>query len=130
MPPRPGRSGAAGQGADLVGDRVHLGDEPGGGVAVGVGGVEPVDVREEDQQVSLHQPRHNGREGVVLADGGLDADFVGGHGVVLVEDGQGAQGEEPLQGVAEMAAAAGSRTSSAVSRICATVWWYSEKSLS
>ena len=55
-------------------------------MGLGVGIVEAIDVAEEDQQVRLAQPRHDGGEGVVVAQDLVMArlDLGGGDGIVLV----------------------------------------------
>lgn len=82
-----------------------LGD-PGGAGGAGRSVVEAVDVGEEDQQVGVDEVGDEGGEPVVVA----EADLVGGDGVVLVDDGDGAHLQELVQGavgVAVVTAAAG-----------------------
>ena len=59
-----------------------------------VRGVEGVDVAEQDQRVGVHQVRDQGGQPVVVA----EADLVGGHGVVLVDDRDHAELEQPAEG--------------------------------
>ena len=68
-------------------------------MGAGVGGVETVDVREEDEQVGLHTHGDAGGQGVVVA----DLNFFRGHGVVFVDDGQGVQLQQTDHGVVEVA---------------------------
>ena len=75
------------------------------GVPVGVSVVQTVDIAEQDQQVGVYRRRYDSGQGVVLADGVLHAHLVGGHGVVLVDNGQRAQLQQPENGVAHVAAA-------------------------
>lgn len=78
MGPGPGqRQNFFGQGRDL-------GNEGGVRMGVGVGGVETVNVRQENEYVGLHADGHDGGQGVVVA----DAQLFGGHGVVFVDNGQ------------------------------------------
>ena len=72
----------------------------------GVAVVEAVDVGEQDEQVGADEVGDEGGEPVVVA----EADLVGGDGVVLVDDGERAHGEELVEGavgVAVVGAAAG-----------------------
>ena len=62
----------------------------GGRVALGVGGVEAVDVGEEQELVGLDHLGDPGGEAVVVA----EADLGGGDGVVLIDDGDAAEGEQ------------------------------------
>ena len=71
------------------------------GVDVRVGGVEPVDVRQQDQQIRIDALGDDGRQRVVVA----DAQLLRRHGVVLVDDGHGAQLQQAFQGVGEIAVA-------------------------
>ena len=68
---------------------------------MGVGIVETVDIAEKDQQVGLHQPGHNGGEGVVVAQ---DLALAGLNlcGVVLVYHGDDAQLQQGLKGIAQV----------------------------
>ena len=68
-------------------------------MGVGVGGVEAVDIREQDEQVGLHTHGDAGGQGVVVA----DLNFFRGHGVVFVDDGQGVQLQQTDHGVVEVA---------------------------
>ncbi len=52
----------------------HLVDRAGIGVGAGIAGVEPVDVGEQDQLIGADRHRHQGREGVVVA----EAQLIGG----------------------------------------------------
>ena len=58
-----------------------------------VGVIEAVDIAEQHQRVGADQVRHQGREPVVVA----EPDFVGGHGVVLVDDRHRVQSTQPVQ---------------------------------
>ena len=68
---------------------------PGG---CGVGGVQAVDVRQEDEHIGVDAPCHDGGECIVVA----DDDLVGGDGVVLVDDGQCPQLQQTVQGVGKV----------------------------
>ena len=76
----------------------HGGNQHGGGILAGVGGIQAVDIRQQHQQRRPHAFGHNGSQGVVVADDNL----LGGHGVVFIDDGQGPQVQQPVQGVAEI----------------------------
>ena len=89
---------APGQGENFVIQLFNDGNEGGVGVLVGVGGVEAVDIRQQDQQICPDALGHVGRQGVVVA----DDDLLGGHGVIFVDDGQDAQFQQTVQGVAEI----------------------------
>ena len=78
-------------------DRVDLGDEAGGGVDGGIGGVEAVHVGEDDEQIGVDEVRHEGGEAVVLTDAAGEH-LVEGDGVVLVHDRDGAAVEQVAQG--------------------------------
>lgn len=89
---------------DVVG-AVDFADAGGAGFA-GVAVVEAVDVGEQDEEVGADEVGDEGGEAVVVA----EADLVGGDGVVLVDDGEGAHGQELVEGavgVAVVGAAAG-----------------------
>ena len=88
-------------------------------VGVGVGGVQAVDVAQQHQQVGMDAAGDDGGQRVIVADGG---DLVGGNGVVLVDDGQRPQFQQPGQGVLEIQPRPSCSTSTPVSRICATLW--------
>ena len=63
------------------------------GIAARVGGVEAVDVGEEDQGLGRGHHGDPGREPVIVA----EADLARGHGVVLVDDRDHAQAQQGLQ---------------------------------
>ncbi len=67
-----------------------LADQLGSGVVPGVGGVQPVEVREQDEKGRPHVVRHQRGETVVVA----IADLVGRDRVVLVDDGHGAERQQ------------------------------------
>ncbi len=67
-----------------------------------VGGVQPVDVGEQDEQLRLGQLGDDGREGVVFPDGVVYADLVGDHGVVFVDDGDGLELKQTQEGIAHV----------------------------
>ena len=73
-------------------------------MGVGIGGVQAVDVTQQHQHVSLGAAGHDGRQRVVVANGG---DLIGGNGVVFVDDGQGTQLQQAGQGVLKVHAAFG-----------------------
>ena len=62
--------------------------------------VERVDIRQQHEQIGVHQARHQCGEAVVVA----EPDLVGRDGVVLVDDGQDAQPHQPLHGALRVAA--------------------------
>ena len=63
-----------------------------------VGGIEPVDVREQDQQIRPDARGHDGRERIVVA----DAEFRDRDGVVLIDDRDRVQLQQALDGVLEV----------------------------
>lgn len=91
--PRP-----AGQFPDLPGERGDFRDEGGLWMGMGVGGVKPVNIGQQDQQVCLHAHGHHGGQGVVVP----DPHFLGGHRVVFVDDGQGLQVQQTAHGVVKV----------------------------
>ena len=92
----------AAHGLDLGGDGFDDGDVAGVGVAAGVGGVEAVDVGQQDQLVGLDHFGDAGGEAVVVA----EADFGGGDGVVFVDDGDAAERQQGAEGLAGVEVAA------------------------
>ena len=68
------------------------------GILVGIGGIQTVDVRQQNQQVGLYGLGHLGGQGVVVT----DDDFLGGYGVVFVDDGQSTQLQQTVQGVGKI----------------------------
>ncbi len=68
------------------------------GVVARVGGVEPVDVGQQHEQVGARQDRHLRRQEVVVAEG----DLIGGGGVVLVDDRHHPPVEQLAQGLARV----------------------------
>ena len=87
---------------DFGGHGFDDGNVGGVGVAARVGGVEAVDVGQQDQLVGLHHFGDAGGEAVVVA----EADFGGGDGVVFVDDRDAAQGQQRVQGLAGVQVAA------------------------
>ena len=71
----------AGHGLDLGRDLGDLGDDGGVLMVAGIGGIEAVDVRQQNQGVGADHRRHPGRQAVVVA----ETDFVGGDRVVFVD---------------------------------------------
>ena len=67
--------------------------------------VETLDVAEQEEGVSAHEMRHQSSEPVIVA----EADLVGGDGVVLVDDGDNTQPEEPGHGVQRVAVRGGAQ---------------------
>ena len=65
----------------------------GGRVALGVGGVEAVDVGEEEELVGLDHLGDPGGEAVIVA----EADLGGGDAVILVDDGDAAEAEQVVR---------------------------------
>ena len=93
----------AGAVADQVVDRavepLDGGDEPAAGLAR-VAVAKTIDVGKQHQQRGPDQVGHDGRQPVVVAEGGLQ--FLDGDRVVFVDDGDGAefqQGQEGISGV-------------------------------
>ena len=64
-----------------------------------VAGVQTVHIGEQDQQVGVDERGHQRGEAVVVA----EPDLLGGHGVVLVDDRDGAQIEQAAQGPVRVA---------------------------
>ena len=93
---------AAGHGLDLGGDHLDDGQVAGGRVAAGVGGVEAVDVGQQDQRLGQRHDGDAGGEAVIVA----EADLVGRHRVVLVDDRDDAQPQQGLDGGAGVEVAA------------------------
>ncbi|MNX48816.1 hypothetical protein D3C86_794090 [compost metagenome] len=85
-----------GEGAQGVVYGLHLFDELGIRVGAGIRGKEPLLVSEQDQQIRIRQDGGAGGEVVVVP----HLDLGGGHGVVLVDDGDDAMIEQGAQGVA------------------------------
>jgi hypothetical protein len=73
-----------------VGDLLH---EPGAGIDARVGGVEPVHVGQEHEQLGTEEHRHLGGEEVVVP----ERDLVGGRRVVLVDHRHDAPAEQGLE---------------------------------
>ena len=71
-------------------------------VSAGVGGVEAVDVREQQQTVGADHFGHAGGQAVIVA----EADFGGGDAVILVDHGDAAEAEQGGQGGARVQVAA------------------------
>jgi len=64
----------------------------------GIGGIETVDIRQDDQQVRVGKMDHHARKIVVVA----ELDLIYGNGVVLVDDGHDAVLEEHLERVSRV----------------------------
>ncbi len=94
--------GPAGGGHQFVGDLVDHLQPRGCRIAARVGGVEPIDVRQQHQQVRADHLRGAGGQAVVVA----IADLLGGHRVVLVDHRDGVQAQQGLQGGAGVQPAA------------------------
>ncbi len=94
--------GVAGHRLDRGGDALDRVDEFGVGVGDRRGGVEAVDVGQQDEQVGAHHGGDAGREAVVVA----VADLAGGDGVVLVDHRHGAKSEQRGDGRAGIEVAA------------------------
>ena len=71
-------------------------DELGAGVAPGVGGVEPVEVGEEHEDVGAHQVGDQRGQAIVVT----ETDLVVGDGVVLVDHRDAAQLQQAHEGLA------------------------------
>ena len=81
---------------------VHLGNGTGLGIAAGIPRIKAVDVGEQHQLIGPNGHGHQGGEGVVVA----EAQLIGGQGVVLVDHGRDAPGEQLLEGAAGVLVAA------------------------
>ena len=88
----------AGHGLDLGRDLTHLGHQGGTRIAARVGGIQPVDVGQQHQRIGADHLRHPGGEPVVVA----EADFIGRHGVVLVDHRHRLELQQGLDGVARI----------------------------
>ena len=93
------RALAAAQGADIVVDAVHTLNEGGGGILVGIGGKETVDIGKEHQHIGAHADGYEGREGVVVA----NADLLGSNRIVFVDDGKHLHLKKSLHSVLKVA---------------------------
>ena len=91
-----GGRGRAGDAEDALVDVVDAADQLGGGVGHGIGRVQPVDIGEDHIEVCGDKRRDDGAEHVVVAEGELRDR----HRVVLVDDGDDAELEQALEGVA------------------------------
>ena len=89
-------------GHDLVGDALHHRQMRRGRVLARVGGVEPVDIRQQDQRIGAGHLGDAGGQPVVVA----EADLGGGDRVVLVDDGDAAELEQGAEGGAGIQVAA------------------------
>ena len=87
---------------DLRRDALHHRNQLGVGAGAGRRVVEPVDVRQQHQEVGAHHGRDPGSEAVIVA----VTDFVGGDRVVLVDDGHRAPFQQLGDGGARVEIAA------------------------
>ncbi len=92
------RAGAAGHGFKAAIIRAPFADQGGGGVETRIGAVEAFLVGKNDQGLGFDQVGYQRTEGVVVA----KLDFIGDHGVVLVDDGHHIEVEQGLQGRARI----------------------------
>ena len=65
---------------------------------MGVGSVQSVNVRQQDQLVRPDALRHDGRQGIVVT----DDDLLGGNRIVFIDDGPRSQLQQSVEGVAEI----------------------------
>ena len=65
------------------------------GVLMGIGVIEAVDIGQQHQGIGPHQLGHQGGEGIVVA----ELDFLGGDGVVFIDDGHGAVFQQAAEGI-------------------------------
>lgn len=94
-------TGTAGQSFDFGGDLFHHGNQPGVGVAVGIGCKQAVNVRKQYHKVGVDTLCHQCGQGIVVAQG----IFFNGDGVVFVHDGNGTQLQQTFQRAAQVAQA-------------------------
>ncbi len=80
----------------------HFLDQVGVGIALRIGGIEPVDVGKQDHAARTRRLRHAGGEPIIVA----EADFLGRHRVILVDHRHHAQREQPVEGGAGVQIAA------------------------
>ena len=92
---------SAGDCLNLRGDPLHIGDEFGVGIGAGVSCVKAVDITHEHQHIGVGQLCHDGGKGIVVA----ELNLFHRYGIVLVDDGDGAQFHQLLEGVDNPAAA-------------------------
>ena len=87
-----------GQGQNFRRDGPHLPDQLRRRVPPGVAGIEALNVAHQHQQVRVGVHRHDGPQGVVVP----HRDLRGGHGIILVDDRQRPQLQQPEQRVLEV----------------------------
>ena len=97
-----GQVGPAGHGLQLRGQPGDTGDQGRRCIAAGIGGVEPLHVGQQHQSLGPNQLGHTGRQAIIVA----DPDFLGDHGVVLVDHRDDAQAQQGLDGGARVQPAA------------------------
>ena len=66
---------------------------PGGRIFLGVGGVEAIDIGQQDQLIGPHRHRDLCGQAIIVA----KSDLVGGHGVVFIHDGNDTQRQKRCQ---------------------------------
>ena len=86
----------AGIAFDVFADRVDFRQQLGVGKDAGILVIKPVNVRQVDQQVRIHEQRHHGRQIVIVA----ELDFLHHNGVVLVDNGNDTPFQQGIKGVA------------------------------
>ena len=69
--------------------------QAGVGILVGIGSIQPVDIRQQDQEICLHADGHNGAQCVVVT----HPNFIGDHGVVFIDNGYGGKLQQAADGV-------------------------------
>ena len=86
------------QGENLLVDLRHFMDQLRIRVLMGIAVVQAVNIRQEDQQLRPCCGGHHSGKGVIIAHG----DLLRGNRVILVDDGQGSQLQQAVQGVVEV----------------------------
>ncbi len=89
---------AFGHGIQAGIDALHVRDQARFGREIGVGRIHAIAIGEQNQQVSLDSVGHHGGQAIVLA----HLDLVGGHRVVLVDDGNDGSLQEALERVSQV----------------------------
>ena len=67
-------------------------------ILMGIGGIQPVDIRKQDQQIRPDGLRDLGCQGIVIP----DHDLIRSYGIVFVDDGEHSQLQQPVQGIDEV----------------------------
>ncbi len=92
------RRRATGHALDFQADRMHVGNEPRGLVAAGIGAVQPIHVRQQHQAIRADHLRDSCCQPIVVA----VANLCGRHGVVLVDDGNCTEAQQRAEGIASV----------------------------